>query len=148
MEHKLLVFLLQNAFEVQKVSYTNLYLTFNVNFSSQKEVDTFHSSLEKVERKIIKDLLYNKQLPLYSVLLYKEEDNLPDLCFFDMFALLNKDEYKQIAGNMIPSDACKYTDIKYQIYELGLEFLVQDLNKRFPNKEALLSFIEEVSPTK
>lgn len=143
--NKILHFLLKNAYELHRVSYTHLYEIFNVNIHSQVTLDIFHDALEKAEIRIIKELLHNDNVPLYSSILYHEEDQLPDITFYDLFAQLNVNLYQSIAGKMIVPEVYNYPDLKKEIHKVATELLVRDLNNRFPDYEALELFIETLS---
>lgn len=142
--YEIFEYLLQKAFERKRISYSLLYEKFNVNTNNNIERAIFFNYLESAERRIVKNILGQEVVPIYTAIIYRKSDKLPGDGFYDIFMNRNRQEFQKIAGDIIINDVCKDYKIKKKIFDKAMEFLINDLNIRFPNEESLYFFIEEV----
>lgn len=131
--YDLLEYLLNKAYQRQKVSYGELYREFGVNAKNRIEIANFFNALENAERRIIEEIKHIQPVPIYTVIFYRQSDNLPGTGFFDVF---NNRNFK--LSNQLQSQGNEI------IYNTACEILENDLNSRFPDDHSLQSFIQEV----
>ncbi|AGR77460.1 hypothetical protein A7H1H_1160 [Aliarcobacter butzleri 7h1h] len=153
-EYKILEYLLDKAYRQCRIPYDKIYRYFDVSlddnyddeveYEDKKSVTNFLNMLERAERRIVKEVMTEDIIPIYSIILYRRRDKLPGIGFYDIFYNRNRKEYRRIAGSLIVQDAFKNYKIKKQIYDIGIEALKKDLKERFPNQESVNNFINEI----
>ena len=152
-EYKILEYLLNKAYKRVRISYRKIYEQFGVGaddnndeipYEDKRSVSNFLDAMEKAEKRIVRDVMNDEIVPIYSTILYKETDKLPGIGFYDVFRNRNRSEYINIAGNIDVQDAFKNQQVKKTIFQVGMEILKNDLDNRFPDEESINEFIQEV----
>lgn len=152
-EYKILEYLLNKAFKRVRISYRKIYEQFGVGaddnndeipYEEKRSATNFLYAMEKAERRIVREVMDNDIIPIYSVILYKKADKLPGDGYYDVFKNRNRNEYINIAGNIILQHALNNKEIKEKLFQSGMQALKNDLNNRFPDEEAINNFIHEV----
>lgn len=152
-EYDILEYLLNKAFSRVRIPYGTIYEYFGVGlddnddevaYEDKRSVNNFLNSLEKAEKRIVKEVMNQDVKPIYSVIFYKKRDRLPGIGYYDVFRNRNQDMYIDVAGDLIVQDAFRNQEIKDEIFQIGLQILRDDLDNRFPDQESIDSFIQEV----
>lgn len=146
--YEIFEYLLRKAFARRLVSFVSCCQAFNVNMKDNIQRAIFKNYLEAAEKRIVRDVLNDEVIPIYTVILYMKADNLPGDGFFDVFMNRNRQEFQKIAGNMTFHDVCHNYEIKKKIFDRAIEFLKNDLDKRFPDENSIYYFIQEVKQEK
>ncbi len=150
---EIIEYLLNITFRKKRIPYSTIYEHFNVGiddndneipFEQKKSVGNFLTSLEKADRIIVDDLIFDDIIPIYSVILYRKQDNLPGIGFYDIFRNRNRKIYKEFTNDIIVQDAFKNKVMKQNIFDYSIELLKKDLEVRFPNQESIDSFINGI----
>lgn len=152
-EYEILEYILNKAYKRVRVSYKKIYEHFGVGsddnndeipYEDKKSATNFLYAMEKAERRIVREVMDDDIVPIYSVILYKKADKLPGDGYYDVFKNRNRNEYINIAGNIILQDALNDKEIKEKLFQSGMQILKNDLDNRFPDEEFINEFIQEV----
>lgn len=142
--YALFEYLLKHAYGRKRIPYGKIYQDFDVDIKDTSTRVDFYNTLELAERRIVDEVLHQDIVPIYTGILYRKQDQLPSIGFYDVYKNRNRDSWLQIAGNKSLQEVFDNQQIKLEIYEISMQVLIDDLNHRFLDQMHIDAFINEV----